>query len=75
MARGDWPSGQQRIAAVVPIPLVMLINRVQNRRCFDSRNATIKWLLETHPLIDEIRQQVYADAQQDPGKPGPTAES
>lgn len=65
MARGDWAAGQQRIAVMAPIPLVILIDTVQNLHCFDSRNATIRYLLETHPDIAKLRQAVYDNARQE----------
>jgi hypothetical protein len=69
MARGDWTAGQQRCAVMIPIPLLMLVDSLQNTHCFDSRNATLRYLIETHPAIAELRERVYARAQQDLGEP------
>lgn len=75
MARGDWPAGQQRCTVILPAPIVGCIDLIQDRRCFDSRQATLRYLIETHPAIAEIVAELVHSAQQYPGTPGHTAES
>lgn len=63
MGGGNWPvnttNGRESIYFKMPSILRVLVERYQNHRCLPSFSSAITELLETHPAIVNVAQQVY----------------
>lgn len=61
MAGGN---GTARFSVTLPEPLDDCIILMQKRHRFSTKNALIKFLLETHPMVENFVRELYSSVQQ-----------